>query len=234
MPALSSTMTEGKIVQWLKSEGDYVAKGDMVMVVESDKADMDVESFDEGYIATILVQEGESAPVGSTVALLAESEDSIEQVRKCGVDCVISGAGSRHDGTTAVQVEHDKLREEGGSKEKKEDMGLGGGDGMEEKASQAANGTGGGPEPEHEEIFMPALSSTMTEGKIVDWLKSEGDTVAEGETVMVVESDKADMDVESFSSGYLAYIALDVGNSAAVGAAVGYLAKTEEIGRAHV
>ncbi len=48
------------------------------------------------------------------------------------------------------------------------------------------------------EVFMPALSSTMTEGKIVSWVKSPGDKVEKGETVVVVESDKADMDVESF------------------------------------
>ncbi len=47
------------------------------------------------------------------------------------------------------------------------------------------------------EIFMPALSSTMTEGKIVSWLKNEGDKITKGESVVVVESDKADMDVES-------------------------------------
>ncbi|MBA3923339.1 MAG: 2-oxo acid dehydrogenase subunit E2, partial [Nostocaceae cyanobacterium] len=65
MPALSSTMTEGKIVSWSKSPGDKVEKGETVVVVESDKADMDVESFYEGYLATILVQSGESAPVGA-------------------------------------------------------------------------------------------------------------------------------------------------------------------------
>ncbi|XP_009792010.1 dihydrolipoyllysine-residue acetyltransferase component 5 of pyruvate dehydrogenase complex, chloroplastic [Nicotiana sylvestris] len=77
MPALSSTMTEGKIVSWVKIEGDKLAKGEAVLVVESDKADMDVESFYDGYLATIIVPEGGSAPVGSTIALLAESEDEI-------------------------------------------------------------------------------------------------------------------------------------------------------------
>ncbi|MEB3156496.1 MAG: biotin/lipoyl-containing protein, partial [Cyanobacteriota bacterium] len=51
------------------------------------------------------------------------------------------------------------------------------------------------------DIFMPALSSTMTEGKIVQWLKKPGDRVERGESVLVVESDKADMDVESFQEG---------------------------------
>ena len=55
MPALSSTMTEGKITSWMKEVGDFVEVGEAVMVVESDKADMDVESFEEGYLAAILV-----------------------------------------------------------------------------------------------------------------------------------------------------------------------------------
>lgn len=77
MPALSSTMTEGKIVSWVKSPGDKVEKGETVVVVESDKADMDVESFYEGYIATILVNAGETAGVGNAIALVAETEAEI-------------------------------------------------------------------------------------------------------------------------------------------------------------
>lgn len=82
MPALSSTMTEGKIVSWEKAPGDKVEKGETVVVVESDKADMDVESFYEGYLATILVQAGEAAPVGAPIALLAETEAEIEQAKQ--------------------------------------------------------------------------------------------------------------------------------------------------------
>ncbi|KAL6515644.1 hypothetical protein OROHE_018678 [Orobanche hederae] len=77
MPALSSTMTEGKIVNWIKLEGDKLSKGEPVVVVESDKADMDVESFYDGYLASIIVDEGLSAPVGSTIALVAETEEDI-------------------------------------------------------------------------------------------------------------------------------------------------------------
>ncbi|PZD74167.1 Dihydrolipoyllysine-residue acetyltransferase component of pyruvate dehydrogenase complex [Acaryochloris thomasi RCC1774] len=77
------------------------------------------------------------------------------------------------------------------------------------------------------EVFMPALSSTMTEGKIVSWIKSPGDQVEKGETVLVVESDKADMDVESFYAGYLAVIAVPAGEMAPVGSTIGYVAETE-------
>lgn len=77
------------------------------------------------------------------------------------------------------------------------------------------------------EVFMPALSSTMTEGKIVSWVKSPGDKVEKGETVVVVESDKADMDVETFYEGYLAHIIVAAGETAPVGAAIAYIAETE-------
>ncbi len=82
MPALSSTMTEGKIVEWTKSPGDKIEKGETVLVVESDKADMDVESFNEGYLAVILVEAGQEAPVGSAIALIAETEAEIAEAKK--------------------------------------------------------------------------------------------------------------------------------------------------------
>ncbi|MFW6295717.1 MAG: dihydrolipoamide acetyltransferase family protein [Halothece sp.] len=94
MPALSSTMTEGKIVSWVKSPGDKVDKGETVVVVESDKADMDVESFYEGYLATIVVGEGEEAPVGAAIALVAETEAEIEEAKQ-------KAASMQNGGTTA-------------------------------------------------------------------------------------------------------------------------------------
>ena len=68
MPALSSTMKEGKVVSWLKAEGDPISAGEAIMVVESDKADMDVEAFDDGFLAAIITGEGDSGAVGAPVA----------------------------------------------------------------------------------------------------------------------------------------------------------------------
>ncbi|MEL6879972.1 MAG: biotin/lipoyl-containing protein, partial [Cyanobacteria bacterium J06607_10] len=82
MPALSSTMTEGKIVSWAKSAGDKVEKGETVVVVESDKADMDVESFYEGYLAIIITEAGEMAQVNDAIALLAETKEEIETAKQ--------------------------------------------------------------------------------------------------------------------------------------------------------
>jgi len=81
MPALSSTMTEGKIVEWLKNPGDKVERGEAVLVVESDKADMDVESFQDGYLAAVLMPAGSTAPVGETIGLIVENIGEIAEVQ---------------------------------------------------------------------------------------------------------------------------------------------------------
>jgi pyruvate dehydrogenase E2 component (dihydrolipoamide acetyltransferase) len=131
MPALSSTMTEGKIVSWTKAPGDKVAKGETVVVVESDKADMDVESFYEGYLAVILVEAGQEAPVGQAIALVAETEAEIEEAKKQGATAVatkpavstvstvveaapvaVTAAVSSNNGRTVVSPRARKLAQE--------------------------------------------------------------------------------------------------------------------------
>ena len=78
MPALSPTMTEGKLAKWLIKEGDSVASGDVMAEIETDKATMEVEAVDEGTIGKILVPEGTDAvPVNQVIAvLLEEGEDA--------------------------------------------------------------------------------------------------------------------------------------------------------------
>jgi pyruvate dehydrogenase E2 component (dihydrolipoamide acetyltransferase) len=77
MPKLSDTMTEGTLVRWLKKEGDNVAAGDILAEVETDKATMEMESFDDGVLKEIYVQEGGKIGVGQKIALiLAEGESA--------------------------------------------------------------------------------------------------------------------------------------------------------------
>src|SRR5215472_8250908 len=79
MPALSPTMTEGKLARWLKNVGDEVRAGDVIAEIETDKATMEVEAVDEGKLSQILVEEGaEGVAVNTPIALLAgDSEDAI-------------------------------------------------------------------------------------------------------------------------------------------------------------
>ena len=84
MPALSSTMTEGKIVEWLKQPGDRVERGESVLVVESDKADMDVESFEAGFLGAVLLPAGGTAPVGETIGLVVQTQAEVLELQAKG------------------------------------------------------------------------------------------------------------------------------------------------------
>jgi len=86
MPQLSDTMTEGTVVKWYKKEGDKIKAGEKIADVETDKAVMEMEAFDSGTLASILVQEGGKVPVGATLAVIATGSEKVEDVKK--------GAGS--------------------------------------------------------------------------------------------------------------------------------------------
>jgi len=81
MPQLSDTMSEGTVVKWYKKEGDKVKEGEKIADVETDKATMEMESFEGGTIAAILVKEGDKVAVGGTIAVLAKGNEKIEDVR---------------------------------------------------------------------------------------------------------------------------------------------------------
>src|SRR3954465_12372449 len=81
MPALSPTMTEGKLSRWLKNVGDEVRAGDVIAEIETDKTTMEVEAVDEGKLAQILVDEGTEGVAGNTpIAVLAGNGDDVRQV----------------------------------------------------------------------------------------------------------------------------------------------------------
>lgn len=113
--------------------------GDVLLVVESDKADMDVETFEDGFIARIITPEGGSASVGSVVAQLVDSKEEMS-----AVDSAAPAPTSAAPPTSSAPP-----------------------------AAPAST-------VKFESILMPALSSTMKEGKIVAWSKKVGDKVSSG------------------------------------------------------
>ena len=83
MPALSPTMTEGRLSKWLVKTGDIVRSGDVIAEIETDKATMEVESVDDGIMAKILVDAGaENVAVGAVIAVLAEDGETSSDVAK--------------------------------------------------------------------------------------------------------------------------------------------------------
>lgn len=75
MPKLSDTMSEGKVLSWKKSEGDAIEPGEILAEIESDKANMEMEAYDAGYVRKLLIPEGGAAPVGAPIAILTEEPD---------------------------------------------------------------------------------------------------------------------------------------------------------------
>ncbi len=109
MTALSPTMEEGQIVSWSKREGDSVSAGDVLCEVETDKATMDYESTQEGTILKILRDQGSSAKVGDTIAIIGESgEDTSEleqEAEKAAASDDSGATGATESGTTEAAPE---------------------------------------------------------------------------------------------------------------------------------
>jgi pyruvate dehydrogenase E2 component (dihydrolipoamide acetyltransferase) len=80
MPRLSDTMSEGRLIKWHKKEGDKVAPGDILAEVETDKANMDFESFDDGVLLKILIGDGQTAPVGGPVAIIGKAGEDVSDL----------------------------------------------------------------------------------------------------------------------------------------------------------
>ena len=86
MPKLSDTMTEGVVAEWHKKVGDKVESGDLLAEIESDKATMEFESFQEGVLLHIGVDAGQNAPVDSILAILGEEGEDIAHIGSCESD----------------------------------------------------------------------------------------------------------------------------------------------------
>ena len=82
MPKLSDTMTEGVVAEWHKKVGDSIESGELLAEIETDKATMEFESFQEGVLLHIGVEQGQTAPVDSILAILGEQGEDIKDLLK--------------------------------------------------------------------------------------------------------------------------------------------------------
>ena len=92
MPKLSDAMAEGKVLQWMKKEGDRVQGGDVLASIETDKAEIELEAFGSGVLRKVLVGEGQSVPVGHIIAVIAEPDEDISQLVKGAPAAQAAGA----------------------------------------------------------------------------------------------------------------------------------------------
>ncbi|RRJ91031.1 pyruvate dehydrogenase complex dihydrolipoamide acetyltransferase [Flavobacterium macacae] len=195
MPRLSDTMTEGTVATWLKKVGDQIKEGDILAEIETDKATMEFESFNSGTLLHIGIQEGESAPIDSLLAIIGKEGEDISDL--------LGGASSsdKKEETPKEETKSEEKSEEAPKEDKKEEA---------PKAESASLPKG------VVVVTMPRLSDTMTDGTVATWLKKVGDKIAEGDILAEIETDKATMEFESFNSGTLLEIGIKEGESAPV------------------
>ncbi|SDS04168.1 pyruvate dehydrogenase complex dihydrolipoamide acetyltransferase [Christiangramia echinicola] len=199
MPRLSDTMEEGTVAKWLKQKGDKVEEGDILAEIETDKATMEFESFYEGTLLHIGVEEGDGAPVDELLAIIGEEGEDISDL--------INGGGS----DDADDKKEDKKKEDKSEEKDSKD------ESDSDDESDDSEDSEKGDVPEGVEIInMPRLSDTMEEGTVAAWLKQEGDKVEEGDILAEIETDKATMEFESFYEGTLLKIGIQEGESAKV------------------
>ena len=84
MPRLSDTMTEGTVATWLKKVGDKISEGDILAEIETDKATMEFESFNSGTLLYIGINQGETAPVDSLLAIIGQEGEDVSEMVKSG------------------------------------------------------------------------------------------------------------------------------------------------------
>ena len=188
MPRLSDTMEEGVVAQWLKKVGDKIEEGDILAEIETDKATMEFESFHEGVLLHIGVQEGETSPVDKLLAIIGEEDEDISGL--------LSGGNSSEEKEEEKTVTSEEIKEDTSS------------DNSSSEATVIPDGV--------QVITMPRLSDTMTDGTVASWLKKEGDSVEEGDILAEIETDKATMEFECFYEGTILYIGVQEGETAPV------------------
>jgi len=175
MPRLSDTMTEGVIAAWHKQVGDSVKKGDLLAEIETDKATMELESYQEGVLLHIGTAAGGKLQVNDLLAILG----------KAGED--ISALVAQHSGGATVTAAVPAAVE------------------VAAPVVTAHTNAGLDISTLEEVVLMPRLSDTMTEGVIAGWQKQVGDTVKKGDVLADIETDKATMELESYKDGVLLY-----------------------------
>ncbi len=178
MPRLSDTMTEGVIAAWHKNVGDSVKKGDLLAEIETDKATMELESYQDGVLLHKGTPNGGKIQVNELLAIFG----------KAGED--ISALVAQHAAGQPVVAPENVAPKEAAPKE---------------SAPAAVPATGMDIGVMEEVVLMPRLSDTMTEGVIAGWQKKVGDTVKKGEVLADIETDKATMELESYKDGILLY-----------------------------
>ncbi|MEO7311649.1 MAG: pyruvate dehydrogenase complex dihydrolipoamide acetyltransferase [Chitinophagaceae bacterium] len=195
MPRLSDTMTEGVIAAWHKNVGDNVKKGEVLAEIETDKATMELESYQDGVLLHQGAKEGEKILVDDLLAIFGQAGED--------VSAIIAKHTGDGAATPAPAVENPAPNAEA-SKAEAPAAPTPAGETLT-PAAITAPATSLDISKIPEAVIMPRLSDTMTEGVIAGWNKNVGDPVKKGDVLAEIETDKATMELESYRDGILLF-----------------------------
>jgi len=214
MPRMSDTMEEGVIASWLKKVGDEVRSGDILAEVETDKATMELEAYEDGVLLYIGAEEKKAVPVDGVMAIIGEKGENIDELIE-----QVKAEKAKTRETEKVEV---KGAEKAEVKDKSEAKGKeiqpvgGDGTGAEVPVTREEVAAHDAPRINAVVITMPKMSDTMSEGTIAAWHKKVGDVVKAGDILAEVETDKATMELEAYEDGTLLYIGVKEGESVGI------------------
>ncbi len=217
MPRLSDTMEEGVVSQWLKKVGEKVSEGDILAEIETDKATMEFESFYDGTLLHIAIDEGVTADVDSLLCIIGEEGEDISQYLSLNEDepKQLDLVDQINEQEESVSLEPVLISSEEQKPEKIVDDLVPSNQDNDIDFSKV------------EYITMPRLSDTMEEGTISTWLKKVGDDVNEGDILAEIETDKATMEFESFYDGKLIHIGVNEGETVNVDELIAVISSTD-------
>ena len=210
MPRLSDTMEEGVVAQWLKKVGDKVSEGDILAEIETDKATMEFESFYDGTLLHIAIDEGVAANVDSLLCIIGEEGEDISSLITTDYNVIEETSNSQLDLVDQINKQ-EQINEEVILNKETEESAL-----FDSENDIQTETVTISDDVNVEYIKMPRLSDTMEEGTISSWLKNVGDDISEGDILAEIETDKATMEFESFYSGKLVHIGVSEGETVKV------------------
>ena len=187
MPKMSDTMVEGVIANWLKKEGDVIKSGDIIAEVETDKATMELENYEDGTLLYIGIKAGQAVPVDGIIAVVGTPGEDYSALLAAPTAAAPAAPVAEAPQAAAPAP-----------------------------APVAAAPTIDLSGIKAKAVRMPKMSDTMVEGVIAKWLKKTGDVVKSGDIIAEVETDKATMELENYEDGTLLYIGAKEGEGVIV------------------
>ncbi|MGJ4116099.1 2-oxoglutarate dehydrogenase, E2 component, dihydrolipoamide succinyltransferase [Corynebacterium macclintockiae] len=210
MPELGESVTEGTVTQWLKKVGDKVSVDEPLLEVSTDKVDTEIPSPVSGVLLKIIAEEDDTVDVGAVIAEIGE-----EGEEPSGSD---ADSSSDNDSSDAAKAESSDDSAESSSDS--DSAAASGSDSASSSNASGSAGSGSAGSGEAEDVTMPELGESVTEGTITQWLKSVGDKVEVDEPLLEVSTDKVDTEIPSPVAGTLVEILANEDDTVDVGAVI--------------